>query len=148
MIEIAKERFRGNPNVKYIIDDYTKHDFANKYDILILALSINHLSDEAKENFYKKSYTLLKTGGIIINPDQVYGETAYIEELNKNIWFDSIENSGLTNDEIQAGYERIKLDKEAKLDQQLSWLKESGFTDVSCVYKYYHFAVMFARKPV
>lgn len=146
MIQMAKERFRDNPNVKYIINDYTKHDFVDKYDMLISALSIHHLSDEAKKNFYKKCYTLLKPGGIIINADQVLGETAYIEELNKKIWFNSIENSGLTNDEIQAGYERIKFDKEAKLDQQLSWLKESGFSDVSCVYKYYHFAVMFARK--
>lgn len=146
MLEMAKERFKGHHNVKYIINDYTKYNFIEKYDMLISALSIHHLDDKVKKDFYQKCYTLLKPGGIIINADQVHGETAYVEELNKRIWFDSIESSGLTKEEIQSGYERIKLDKEARLDQQLSWLKDAGFTDVSCMYKYYHFAVMFGRK--
>lgn len=146
MMDMAKERFMGCQNIKYIIDDYTKHDFKEKYDMVVSALSIHHLADQEKTDFYRKSYILLKPGGIIINADQVHGETLYVEELNKEKWFHSIESSGLTNEEIQSGYERIKLDKEASLDQQLSWLKKAGFTDVSCVYKYYHFAVMFGRK--
>lgn len=146
MMEMAKERFKDCQNVKYIVDDYTKHDFKDKYDMVVSALSIHHLEDMEKENFYKRCYSILKPGGIIINADQVQGETLFIEELNKRIWFNSIENSGLKKDEIEAGYDRIKLDKEASLDKQLSWLKQAGFSDVSCVYKYYHFAVMFGRK--
>ncbi len=46
----------------------------------------------------------------------------------------------------EASYERTKLDKMATLDQQLSWLTEIGFADVDCMYKYYNFVVMFARK--
>jgi len=145
MIEMSMERFSGQYNVKYI-DDYTKYDFKEKYDLVVSALSIHHLDDKEKEEFYRKCYALLRPDGIIINADQVHGETEYIEELNKTIWFKSIESSGLTKDEILSGYERIKLDKETRLDQQLSWIKDAGFNDVSCVYKYYHFAIMFGRK--
>ncbi len=148
MMKMSMARFKGRQNVEFIIDDYTTHEFTKKYDMVVSALSIHHLENNEKERFYGKCYTLLKSGGIMINADQVRGETAYIEELNKKIWFESIENSGLTEEELHSGYDRIKLDKEAGLDQQLGWLKKAGFIDVSCIYKYYHFAVMFGRKSM
>jgi len=148
MLDIAKDRFRSNSNVKYIVGDYSKYHFVEKYDMVVSALSIHHLEDEEKKEIYKKSYSLLKQNGIFINADQVYGETPFIETLNKKIWRQYIEDSGLPEEEILAGYERIKLDKEATLDQQMDWLKEAGFCDVSCIYKFYHFAVMFGRKIV
>ena len=148
MLDIAKDRFRGNSNVKYIVADYSKYHFVEKYDMVVSALSIHHLEDEEKKEIYKKCYSLLKQNGILINADLVYGETSFIENLNKNIWRQYIEDSGLPEEEIQAGYERIKLDKEATLDQQMNWLKEAGFCDISCIYKFYHFAVTFGRKIV
>ena len=148
MLDMAKDRFRGNLNVEFIVADYSKFFFIKKYDMVVSALSIHHLEDKEKKDIYKKSYSLLKQNGIIINADQVYGETTFIENLNKRVWRHYIENSGLSKEEILAGYERIKLDKESTLDQQINWLKEVGFCDVSCIYKYYHFAVMFGRKVV
>jgi tRNA (cmo5U34)-methyltransferase len=148
MLEIAKDRFRSSPNVKYIIGDYSKYGFVEKYDLVVSALSIHHLEDNEKKEFYKKSYSLLKQSGIFINADLIYGETPFIENLNKTTWKQYIEGSGLPEEEILAGYERIKHDKESKLDQQIDWLKEIGFCDVSCIYKFYNFAVMFGRKIV
>lgn len=148
MLDMAKERFTGNSNVKYIAADYSRYDFAEKYDMVVSALSIHHLEDEEKKDLYKKSYSILKDNGVFINADQVHGETPFIENLNKTTWRQYVENSGLTEEEIMAGYERTKLDKDSKLDLQLDWLKEAGFCDVSCIYKYYQFAVMFGRKTV
>lgn len=145
MLTIAKERFKDLTNIRYIAEDYTKYDFDDKYDIIISALSIHHLPDEEKSRLYKKCYSMLAENGIFINSDQTLGETPYIETLNKKIWKREIESSGLTKDEILSCYDRIKLDKEATLQQQLYWLKEAGFSDVSCIYKYYHFAVMIGR---
>jgi tRNA (cmo5U34)-methyltransferase len=148
MLDIAKDRFRSNSNLRYIIGDYSKYDFVEKYDLVVSALSIHHLEDEEKKEFYKKGYSILKQNGIFINADLVSGETPYIENLNKTTWKQYIESSDLPEKEILAGYERMKLDKESKLDQQIDWLKEIGFCDVSCVYKLYNFAVMFGRKTV
>jgi len=145
MLEIAKDRFRNNSNVKYIVGDYSKYNFEGKYDLVVSALSIHHLKDEEKKELYKNSYSMLKQNGIFINADLVSGETPFIENLNKVTWKRYIENSGLPEEEILAGYERMKFDKESKLDQQIDWLKEIGFCDVSCVYKFYNFAVMFGR---
>ncbi|WP_440944863.1 class I SAM-dependent methyltransferase [Methanosarcina sp. T3] len=148
MLDMAKGRFGNNSNVKYIAADYSKYDFVDKYDIVISALSIHHLEDEEKKELYKKSYSILKENGIFINADQVHGETPFIENLNKTTWRRYVETSGLPEEEILAGYERVKLDRDTSLDRQLDWLKETGFCDVSCIYKYYQFAVMFGRKIV
>ena len=146
MLDMAKDRFRNNSNVKYIAADYSKYDFTEKYDLVVSAVSIHHLEDEEKKELYKKSYSILKENGIFINADQVHGETPFIENINKTTWRQHIESSGLPDEEILAGYERVKLDKDSSLDQQLYWLKEAGFCDVSCIYKHYQFAVMFGRK--
>lgn len=148
MLDMAKDRFRNNSNIKYITANYSEFDFAEKYDMVVSALSIHHLEDEEKKEIYKKSYSVLKENGIFINADQVHGETPFIENLNKTTWRHHVENSGLPVEEILAGYERTRLDRDSKLDQQLDWLKEAGFCDVSCIYKYYQFAVMFGRKLV
>jgi len=146
MLEVAKQRFKDFRDIKYIVSDYSKYGFTERYDIIISALSIHHLTDEQKEEFYKKCYSILGDNGVFINADQVLGDTRYMNTLYKNQWRSIIEQSGLSKEEILSGYERIKLDKEATLSQQLTWLRESGFSDVDCVYKYYHFAVMFGRR--
>jgi len=146
MLEVSKLRFKDFSNVKYIAHDYSTYNFNEKYDIIISSLSIHHLLDYEKLELFKKCYSILSPNGMFINSDQFLGETPYIEELNKRLWKSNIENSGLSTEEILSCYERMKLDKEATLEQHLDWLKVSGFCDVSCVYKYYHFGVILGRK--
>jgi len=146
MLEIARKRFAGNENISFITDDYIKHEFYEKFDMVVSALSIHHLEDLDKKELYKKCYSVLKSKGIIINADQVAGETEYLANQNIKKWKESIERSGLEKEEISSAYERMKLDKEAELREQLIWLRDLGFSDVSCRYKYFNFAVMFGRK--
>lgn len=146
MLSQARERFGDNPRVRYITGDYSTYEFSGIYDMIVSALSIHHLQDDAKKAFFTKCHSLLKKGGLFINADQVCGETPYIENLNKSVWLRAVENSGLTRQQIDAGYERMKYDREAGLEQQIAWLRAAGFRDVGCLYKYYLFTVFFARK--
>ena len=146
MLELSKLRFKDFSNIKYIAHDYSTYNFHEKYDIIISSLSIHHLLDFEKFQLFKKCYSILNPNGMFINSDQFLGETPYIEDLNKRLWKTDIENSGLSTKEILSCYERMKLDKEATLEQNLDWLKAVGFCDISCVYKYYHFGVIFGRK--
>jgi len=146
MIEVAKSRLKDNPSVTYIIDDYTKYQFDKKYEIVVSSLSIHHLTDIEKKELYARIYSILNQDGVFINADQVFGSTPFIEALYKRDWKLKIENSGLSKDEIHSAYERTELDKMATLGDQLNWLKDIGFLDVDCIYKYYNFVVMFGRK--
>lgn len=146
MTDIAKERFSNFSNINYIIDDYTSYEFDSKFDIIISSLSIHHLTDVEKRNLYQRVYSFLNEDGIFLNADQVLGHTPFLENLYKNDWKNKVENSGLTEDELQTANERTKLDKMSTLADQLNWLKESGFKDVDCIYKYFNFVVLFGRK--
>jgi tRNA (cmo5U34)-methyltransferase len=146
MLDIARERFKDNSKVKYIAEDYLDYTFDGSFDAVISALSIHHHSDREKRRLYSKCYTLLKEDGIFVSADQVRGDTPYLESLNRNDWRGKIERSGLSRSELDCAYERIKLDKMSPLADQIDWLKESGFSDVDCVYKYYSFVVLFGRK--
>ena len=95
---------------------------------------------------YQKVYSIMKDNGILINADQILGSTPYLDSLYKSKWKKFVENSDLTQDEILSAYERTKLDRMATLELQISWLNNSGFSDVDCVYKHYNFVVLFARK--
>ena len=146
MLALAKERFKGNTNVQFIVDDYTKHNFTEKFDIIISALSIHHLSATDKENLYQKCYDILNEDGVFINADQVLSPSSEIESTFSNLWRESVEQSGLPQEEIQKAYERVSFDNPSTLADQLLWLNKAGFKNADCLYKYYHFCVMYAKK--
>lgn len=149
MLDIAKMRFgEMNANITILSGDYTAFESDEPFDCVVSALSIHHLEDQAKQSLYERIYKLLKPGGIFVNADQIQGSTPFLDHLYRADWEAKIEATDLTREALQAAYERTKLDKMAPLDQQLSWLKASGFADVDCVYKSYNFVVMFAQKPV
>ncbi|WNS77725.1 class I SAM-dependent methyltransferase [Domibacillus sp. DTU_2020_1001157_1_SI_ALB_TIR_016] len=133
MIDVAKERFARDEDVDYIIADYTDYTFDRNYDLVISSLSIHHLPDEEKKKLYQRIFSFLNSGGVFVNADQVLGDTPFIESLYKEDWRNKVERSGLSLQEIEAAYERTKLDKMSTLEEQLCWLKESGFHDVDCL---------------
>jgi tRNA (cmo5U34)-methyltransferase len=146
MLEVAKMRFTDMSNVNYIVDDYTNYVYDNKFDIIVSALSIHHLTDSEKKVLYKNAFESLRDGGLFINADQILGNTAFIDSMYKMDWKRKVEASGLAKEDILSAYERTKLDKMSTLESQISWLQEVGFSDVDCVYKYFNFVVMFGRK--
>jgi tRNA (cmo5U34)-methyltransferase len=146
MMEVAKMRFSDRSNVNYIVADYTNYVFDNKFDIIVSALSIHHLTDSEKKVLYKNIFESLNDGGVFINADQILGNTDFIDSMYKMEWKRKVEASGLQKEEILSAYERTKLDKMSTLETQLGWLKEIGFSDVDCIYKYFNFVVMFGRK--
>ncbi len=145
MLEVAKKRFAGRI-ASYINADYTMYDFPQKFDVIISALSIHHLTAQDKEALYHKCYTWLKPGGIFLNIDQVLSRSANVEKLHETLRDEKLENAGLTEDEIAQAYERIRYDDPSPMEHQLQWLRDAGFADVDCIYKYSHFAVMYAKK--
>ena len=146
MLDIAKTRFHGRPDVRYIVGDYTKFEFRERFDLVISSLSIHHLTDAEKKELYRNVFSILKNNGIFMNADQVLGSTEFLDSLYRSEWKHYVEHSGLDRKEILAAYERTRLDKMTTLERQIQWLNEIGFSDADCIYKYYNFVVMFARK--
>ena len=147
MLEGARGRFGGAPNVQYIVGDYSSGAFAERYDIIISSLSIHHLTHSAKRRLFETICGALRPGGIFVNADQVQGATAGSDAYYRKRWLEYINEGGLPREAVDASVERRKLDINAKTGDQVRWLTEAGFADADCMYKYLDFAVFFGRKP-
>ncbi|RUS48352.1 class I SAM-dependent methyltransferase [Cohnella sp. AR92] len=147
MLEQARERFKGtDANIRYVMGDYSKHPFEEKFDWIVSSLSIHHLSDEEKRNLFAKLHGITNDGGGFVNADQAAGESVFFDELYRSRWEASIAASGLAESAIEASRARRKLDRNANAWDQVKWLKQAGYSEADCVYKFYDFAVFCAFK--
>jgi tRNA (cmo5U34)-methyltransferase len=148
MLDIARKRFKYNLNFKYILGDYLKADFGDSFDIIVSSLSIHHLEDNDKRVIYSKVYELLNDDGIFLNADQVLAPSTENEYIYQENWWEKIEMGTLNPDEKDVIIDRMKHDKPATLENNIIWLKNSGFTNVDVFYKYYNFCVLYAKKKL
>jgi tRNA (cmo5U34)-methyltransferase len=85
---------------------------------------------------------------MFINADQVLGSTTEIEKLYRSHWLESVRTLGVSDEELNQAFERMKYDRMAPLSTQLGWLEKAGFQDVDCWYKNFSFAVFGGHRPV
>lgn len=146
MLDVAQKRFAAYSDFEYITADYTAYKFEETFDIIISALSIHHLSAAQKEKLYSECYAMLNPGGVFLNADQVLSPDPQTEDLFSRLWKEKVAHSGIDKKELEKAYERQAFDNPSTLADQLLWLKKAGFSQVDCVYKYYVFAGMYAKK--
>ena len=146
MLKIAKERFGGLANVSYQTADYSKQLPDGEFDAIISALSIHHLEHSEKKSLFAKVYDKLPSGGIFVNYDQFCGGSADMDKFYDDYWVGQLHKSGLSENDIEMWKERRKLDRECSVEQEAYMLKESGFSEVKCVYSSQKFAVIVALK--
>lgn len=146
MLAVAKERFAEFSKVRYVTGDYRDCELGSGYDVIVSSLSIHHLDDPDKVRLYSRLCGLLKDGGVFVNADQVRGASKAVEAEYQRRWKEKITDSDLSAAEKAAAFERMKMDRPATLEDNLRWLRASGFKDVDVYYKYYPFAVMAGRK--
>lgn len=146
MLEKARQRFHGNPRVRFMMMDYATSPLPGKSDLVISAMSIHHLFDAEKRALFQRIYDALTPGGAFIHGELVKGATDYSEAFCKKAWLDHLHKSDLTGEQLSIILERMSYDRTTRLDAQLHWLSEAGFEDVDCYYRYYNFAVYAGRK--
>lgn len=145
MLNIARARFSGAPNVTIDIRDYAKELPESDFDAVISGLSIHHIEDDNKKELFSAIYKRLPDGGIFVNYDQFIADNILIENAYNEYWQNYINNSGIDKREQERGKERRKLDKECSVLNQLKMLEEAGFK-ADCIYSNKKFAVLAAVK--
>jgi tRNA (cmo5U34)-methyltransferase len=150
MLGVARRRFgEASDQFQYVLADYRQLEGQAEYDLVISSLSIHHLEDAEKQALFGRIYSILRKGGIFINVDQIRGETPFLRELYWQHWLEQVRLSGFSAGRIQESIDRrTTYDKEALLQEQLDWLKSSGFQNVDCVYKNFFVGVFFGMKSV
>jgi tRNA (cmo5U34)-methyltransferase len=146
MLMVARDRFKGAPQFRYLVDDYMQHDFEDTFDLVVSSLSIHHLEHQDKQILYQKIYDLLNPEGIFLNADQVLGPNPANEEEYQKNWMEKIHVGSLSESEKKMILDRMQLDNPATLKDNLKWLKNMGYRDVDVYYKYYNFCIIYGKK--
>jgi tRNA (cmo5U34)-methyltransferase len=146
MLAQAKARFAGQQGIQFLEADYAQAAWPGAFDGIFSSLSIHHLSDEAKQELYRKVFSHLRPGGVFLNAEFVRDENPELQARYWQLWIESIRSAGLSESEVEAALERTTIDILAPVEIQLNWLKEAGFHEVGCHFRQYLFAVFGGRK--
>lgn len=142
MLERARARFElGGERFRFEVSDYGVDPIQEKYDAVVSALSIHHLSDGQKRSLFDRIHGALNDGGVFINAEQFRGATPERDRFHHERWITRVRELGVDDRDLAAALDRMKFDRAATLDDQLEWMREAGFRDIDCAYKNLIFAV-------
>lgn len=112
------------------------------FDAIISAFSLHYLNEDEKREVLSRCYAALKPGGIFIDAEAVMSPSEKVYHLYMDRWKDFQGSNGFTEEEIGAHMLNFIRDvKPVTVDKQISLMKNAGFNDVECYFKYLNWAV-------
>ncbi len=131
MLAAARTRFAGDARVQV-----RAHDLAEplpgdlgRFDAVVSAFAIHHLEDARKRALYAEIHALLDPAGVFANLEHVASPTPGLHARFVAL----LQVSGDDED----GSNRL-----APVEDQLGWLREIGFDDVDCMWKWREMALL------
>ena len=136
MIEQAKKLFANDDRVTIV-----RHDFSlplpakqlGKFDAVVSSLAIHHLTHPRKEQLYREIFNLLIPQGVFCNLEHVSSAT-------ENLHLKFLVATGFTPQTEDPS------NKLLDVETQLQWLREIGFADVDCDWKWLEIALLVGFK--
>ncbi len=113
-----------------------------EFDAIISAFSLHYLNEDEKKALLSKCRDALKPGGIFIDAEAVISPSAKVYQLYMEKWKDFQRSNGFSEDEIGAHMLKFVRDvKPLTVERQVCLMREAGFIDVECYFKYLNWAV-------
>lgn len=135
MLAAARERFAGDGRMELIEHDLTEPlPVLGRFDAIVSSMAIHHLEHERKRSLYAEIFDLLEPGGTFANFEHVASPShrlhvafyAAIEELLEH---------------------EDPSDRLLDVETQLAWLRQIGFVDVDCYWKWLETALLIGVRP-
>jgi SAM-dependent methyltransferase len=135
MLAAAAERLGGDRRFELL-----EHDLAmalperGQFDAVVSCMAIHHLEHERKRTLYGEVFEALAPGGVFANLEHVASPTRALHLA----FFAAIEEPLECEDPS---------DRLLDVETQLGWLRDIGFQDVDCHWKWRELALLAATRP-
>jgi tRNA (cmo5U34)-methyltransferase len=134
MLEVLRDAHRTDANISIV-----EHDLSSplpelgKFDAVVSSFAIHHVTHERKRSLYREIFEVINPGGVFLNLEHVASATARLHEG----FLAQLDLTPETEDPSN---------KLLDLELQLDWLREIGFIDVDCHWKWRELALMAGAK--
>ena len=128
MLEAARERFAEDGAMQFM-----RHDLSEPlpelglFPLVVSSFAIHHLEHERKRELYREVHSVLEPSGVFCNLEHVSSPTAALHA-------EFLEILGVPEDPSN---------KLLDVETQLRWLRELGFEDVDCLWKWRELALLY-----
>lgn len=135
MLDAARARFEGEEQIEFV-----EHDMINplpklgRFDAVVASMAIHHLEHDRKRELYAEVFEVLEGGGVFANFEHVASPTQRL-----HIAFFAAIGEPLEHEDPS--------DRLLDVQTQLAYLRQAGFTDVDCYWKWLEMALLIAVKP-
>lgn len=135
MLAVARERFAGDDRIELIEHDLTEPlPTLGRFDAVVSSFAIHHLEHERKRSLYGEVFDLLEPGGVFANFEHVASPTHRL-----HLAFFAAIDEPIENEDPS--------DRLLDVETQLGWLRELGFEDVDCYWKWLEMGLLLGVKP-
>jgi tRNA (cmo5U34)-methyltransferase len=134
MLEAARKRFAAETSITVVAHNLDERlPKLGTFDAVISSFAIHHVVHERKRALYGEIYELLNPCGVFCNLEHVASPTPRLHE-------EFLHRIGVT---VETEDPSNKL---LDLETQLAWLREIGFVDVDCHWKWRELALLAGRR--
>ena len=134
MLEKAQARFQDDKSLEVIshnLDDRLPD--LGKFDAIVSSFAIHHVTHDRKRSLYEEIFNLLTPSGVFANLE-------HIASPNQKVHIQFLDRIGYTPENEDPS------NKLLDVETQLQYLREIGFVDVDCYWKWLELALMIGFK--